>query len=58
MLFLLSITRGRGDQRTNALVAIGLVAIAAGDHTKPYLARVLDVIRSTLPSKVLTIVIY
>lgn len=54
MLFLLSTIRGRDrDQRTNAFVAIGLVAIAIEDHIKPYLARILDSIRSYLPSKVM-----
>ncbi|XP_050539572.1 serine/threonine-protein kinase mTOR [Daktulosphaira vitifoliae] len=52
MMYLLSTIRGRErEQRTNAFVAVGLVAIAVEDHTKPYLARILDVIRTSLPSK-------
>lgn len=54
MSFLLSTIRIRDrDQRTTAFVAIGLVAIAIEDHIKPYLTRILDAIRSYLPSKVL-----
>lgn len=54
MVFLLSIIRGRDrDQRTIAFVAVGLIGIAVEDHTKPYLTKILDAIRSSLPSKVL-----
>lgn len=54
MLFLLATIRGRDrDQRTNAFVAVGLVAIAIEDHIKPYLSKILELIRSFLPSKVL-----
>lgn len=53
MVFLLNIQLPRDrEQRSNAFVAIGLVAIAVEDHTKPYLAKILDAIRSALPSKV------
>lgn len=54
MLFLLATIRGRDrDQRTYALVAVGLVAIAIEDHIKPYLSKIVELIRSFLPSKVL-----
>lgn len=54
MLFLLSTIRIRDrDLRTNAFVAVGLVAIAIEDHTKPYFTKILDTIRIYLPSKVL-----
>lgn len=54
MTFLLSNIRGRDrEQRINSFVTIGLISIAVEDHAKPYMARVLDVIRSSLPSKVL-----
>lgn len=53
MLFLLATIRGRDrDQRTYAFVAVGLVAIAIEDHIKPYLSKILELIRSFLPSKV------
>lgn len=53
MLFLLATIRGRDrDQRTHAFVAVGLVAIAIEDHIKPYLSKILELIRSFLPSKV------
>uniref|UniRef100_A0A2H8U2W2 Serine/threonine-protein kinase TOR n=1 Tax=Melanaphis sacchari TaxID=742174 RepID=A0A2H8U2W2_9HEMI len=52
MLFLLATIRGRDrDQRTYAFVAVGLVAIAIEDHIKPYLSKILELIRSFLPSK-------
>lgn len=51
MTFLLSSIRNR-DLRTNAFVAVGLVAVAVGDHIKPYLARTLENIKQCLPSKV------
>jgi len=54
MLFLLATIRGRDrDQRTYAFVAVGLVAIAIEDHIKPYLSKIVELIRSFLPSKVL-----
>lgn len=57
-MFLLSTIRGRErDLRINAFVAVGLVAIAVEDHTKPYLARILDVIRTSLPPKVLLLLL-
>jgi len=53
MLFLLATIRGRDrDQRTYAFIAVGLVAIAIEDHIKPYLSKILELIRSFLPSKV------
>lgn len=54
MLFLLANIRSRDrEQRTSSFVTIGLIAIAVEDHTKPYLAKILDLIRNALPSKVL-----
>lgn len=54
MLVLLANVRGRDrDQRNSSFVTIGLIAIAVEDHTKPYLAKILELIRSALPSKVL-----
>lgn len=59
MLFLIATIRGRDrDQRTYAFVAVGLVAIAIEDHIKPYLSKILELIRSFLPSKVLFFIYY
>lgn len=51
LAFLLTSIRNR-DLRTNAFVAIGLVAVAVGSAIKPYLAKTLEIIKQCLPSKV------
>lgn len=59
MSYLLATIRGRDrDLRNNAFVAVGLVSVAIEDHTKPYSARILDVIRNFLPSKVYNFIFF
>lgn len=54
MSVLLANVRGRDcDQRNASFVAIGLISIVIKDHTKLYLTKVLEIVRSVLPSKVL-----
>lgn len=52
LLLTIQLTRDR-ELRSNAFVAVGLVAITVEDHTKPYLAKILEAIRGALPTKVL-----
>ncbi|KAK0179190.1 hypothetical protein PV327_008004 [Microctonus hyperodae] len=49
--YLLLTLRGREKDRYAAFMTIGLIAVAVGDAIKPYLPRIMEVIKSSLPSK-------
>jgi FKBP12-rapamycin complex-associated protein len=57
MQYLLSSLRGREKDRSTAFTTIGLIAIAVEDDIKPYLPRIMEVIRLSLPAKVRVILI-
>ena len=52
MQYLLSSLRGREKDRSTAFITIGLIAVAVEDDIKPYLPRIMEVIRVSLPAKV------
>nr|CAD7429912.1 unnamed protein product [Timema monikensis] len=51
MQYLLGSLRGREKDRCTAFTTIGLIAVAVEDDIKPYLPRIMEVIRVSLPSK-------
>jgi hypothetical protein len=52
MQYLLLSLRGREKDRSTAFTTIGLIAVAVEDDIKPYLPRIMEVIRVSLPAKV------
>lgn len=59
MVFLIQTAQSNDcSQRTDAFVAIGLVAITVRDQVMPYLANIFDTIRTFLPSNVFMINIF
>lgn len=52
MQYLLLSLRGREKDRSTAFTTIGLIALAVEDDIKPYLPRIMEVIRVSLPAKV------
>uniref|UniRef100_A0A8D9ABA5 Serine/threonine-protein kinase TOR n=1 Tax=Cacopsylla melanoneura TaxID=428564 RepID=A0A8D9ABA5_9HEMI len=53
MIHLLTITslRGRDKDRPTAFTTIGLIAVAVGDSILPFLPKIFDLIKTSLPSK-------
>ncbi|KAK7869671.1 hypothetical protein R5R35_010033 [Gryllus longicercus] len=51
MQYLLGSLRGREKDRSAAFTTIGLIAVAVGTDIKPYLPRVMEVVRVSLPPK-------
>ncbi|CAG5108662.1 Similar to Mtor: Serine/threonine-protein kinase mTOR (Rattus norvegicus), partial [Cotesia congregata] len=51
MNYLLMTLRGREKDRHAAFMTIGLIAVAIGDSIKPYLSKIMEVIKMSLPSK-------
>jgi FKBP12-rapamycin complex-associated protein len=49
--YLLLSLRGREKDRAAAFTTIGLIAVAVDEDIKPYLPKIMDVIKSSLPSK-------
>ncbi|XP_034935910.1 serine/threonine-protein kinase mTOR [Chelonus insularis] len=49
--YLLLALRGREKDRNAAFMTIGLIAVAVGDAIKPYLPKIMEVIKSSLPAK-------
>jgi len=43
----------RTKERNDAFITIGLLSIAVDGSIKPYLARIMELIRASLPGKVL-----
>lgn len=50
MNHLLTTVRGRDKDRPTAFTTIGLVAVAVEDRICPYLQRIFELIRTSLPS--------
>lgn len=53
MVYLLSTLRGKDRDRALAFTTIGLIAVAVEEDIKPHLPKIMEVIRASLPSKVL-----
>ncbi|KAL7287805.1 hypothetical protein TKK_0018180 [Trichogramma kaykai] len=51
LTYLLMNLRGREKDRTVAFATIGLIAVAVGEDIKPYLPKIMEVIKMSLPSK-------
>ncbi|KAG8279049.1 hypothetical protein J6590_008067 [Homalodisca vitripennis] len=51
MVYLLTTLRGRDRDRATAFTTIGLIAVAVEDHIKPYLPKIMEIIRASLPTK-------
>ncbi|XP_066992513.2 serine/threonine-protein kinase mTOR isoform X2 [Anabrus simplex] len=51
MLYLLTSLRGREKDRSTAFTTIGLIAVAVGDDIKPYVHRIMEVVRASLPPR-------
>lgn len=49
MNYLMTSLRGREKDRAQAFLAIGLVAVAIQEDIRPYLSKIMDVIRMSLP---------
>jgi hypothetical protein len=58
MQYLLLSLRGREKDRSTAFTTTGLIAVAVEDDIKPYLPRIMDVIRVSLPAKVRFVLIF
>lgn len=52
MVYLLTTLRGRDRDRATAFTTIGLIAVAVEQHIKPYLPKIMEIIKSSLPTKV------
>lgn len=52
MVYLLTTLRGRDRDRATAFTTIGLIAVAVEQHIKPYLPKIMEIIKSSLPAKV------
>ncbi|XP_043266889.1 serine/threonine-protein kinase mTOR isoform X2 [Venturia canescens] len=51
LTYLLVTLKGREKDRYAAFMTIGLIAVAVEDSIKPYLPKIMEVIKSSLPSK-------
>ncbi|XP_075220340.1 serine/threonine-protein kinase Tor [Lycorma delicatula] len=51
LVYLLATLRGREKDRAAAFTAVGLIAVAVEHHIKPYLPKIMDVVKQSLPSK-------
>ncbi|XP_071445181.1 serine/threonine-protein kinase mTOR [Hetaerina americana] len=51
MVFLLACLRGREKDRCAAFTAIGLMAVAVGRDIQPFLPKIMEVVKASLPSK-------
>lgn len=52
MVYLLATLRGRDRDRATAFTTIGLIAVAVEQHIKPYLSKIMEIIKASLPNKV------
>lgn len=55
MTYLLGCLRGRDKERPTAFITLGLLAVAVGPAIKKYLPKIMEVIKASLPTKVLTL---
>ncbi|XP_054269929.1 serine/threonine-protein kinase mTOR-like [Macrosteles quadrilineatus] len=51
MVYLLATLRGRDRDRATAFTTIGLIAVAVEKNIKPYLPKIMEIIRASLPTK-------
>lgn len=51
MNYLLNTLRSREKERFHAFVTTGLIAVAIEEDIRPYIPKIMDVIRATLPSR-------
>ncbi|XP_025831250.1 serine/threonine-protein kinase Tor [Agrilus planipennis] len=51
MNYLLNTLKGREKERSSAFVTIGLIAVALEDYIKPYVDKIMEVIKMSLPSR-------
>lgn len=49
MSYLLASLRGREKERAQAFMAIGLVAVAVQEDIKPFLPKIMEIFRMSLP---------
>lgn len=49
--YLLNTLRGKEKDRNNAFVTLGYIAVAVEDDIEPYLSRIFEIVKSTLPAK-------
>lgn len=49
--YLLTTLRGKEKERNTAFVTLGYIAVAVEDEIEPYLSRIFEIIKATLPSK-------
>lgn len=49
MNYLLASLRGRDKERTQAFTAIGFIAVAVQEDIKPYLSKIMEILRMSLP---------
>lgn len=52
MVYLLTTLRGRERDRATAFTAIGLIAVAVENNIKPYIPKIMEIIRASLPTRV------
>lgn len=52
MVYLLTTLRGRERDRATAFTTIGLIAVAVEQNIKPYLPKIIEIVRASLPTKV------
>ncbi|KAF5280820.1 hypothetical protein FQR65_LT14927 [Abscondita terminalis] len=51
MNYLLNSLKGREKERSNAFVTIGLIAVAMKDLIKPYVSKIIEMIKFALPNR-------
>ncbi|KAF5285925.1 hypothetical protein FQA39_LY04386 [Lamprigera yunnana] len=51
MNYLLNTLKGREKERSNAFITIGLIAVAMKDLIKPYVFKIIEVIKMALPNR-------
>lgn len=51
IMYLLATLRGKEKDRNTAFVTLGYIAVAVEDEIEPYLPRIFEIIKATLPSK-------
>lgn len=51
MNFLLLTLKGREKERAHAFITTGLIAVAVGDKIKPYVSKIMEVVKLALPNR-------
>lgn len=52
MGYLLTTLRLKDKDRASAFITIGLIAVAVEEHIQPYLPKIMEFIRASLPTRV------